>query len=150
MLYDITMPRISSKTTRRLETLRNPDIFRFIDFFVHAGEKINSQKPPIVRGKDGRLVSYALRKVPVGKLETMAVWFLANKKNLQPHIGTMLSTRVLDELLREMNTSSFWKEIDRLMDQYYPRLTTFPLWQPFTPKDITQMKEEVAQHMRSL
>src|SRR3989338_6026048 len=108
------MPRKSAKSTHAPKQ-RNSDIYRFIDFFVRAGEKIIGKKPVIVRGKDGKLVSYALLRLPVSKLETLAVWFLARKKNLKPLIGTMLSTRVLDELIREMNKSTFWKEIDQLM-----------------------------------
>ncbi|TSC73199.1 MAG: hypothetical protein G01um101470_221 [Parcubacteria group bacterium Gr01-1014_70] len=129
---------------------RNPDIFRFIDFFVHAGEKILGVKPAVIRGKDGRLVSYALKRLPVAKLETLAVWFLAHKKNLKPLVGTMLSSRVLDELTREMNKSSFWKEIDQLMDTYYPRSPMPKMWQPFTHADITNMKEAIAKHMRNI
>ena len=135
----------SAKTTPRKT---NPDIFRFIDFFVRTGEKILGAKPAIVRGKDGQLVSYALRRLSVSKLETLTVWFLARKKNLKPLIGTMLSLRVLDELTREMNKSDFWKEIDKLMDQYYPRKETIQMWKPFTHADITNMKEEVARIMR--
>lgn len=146
--YHTTMIQKPIKATKTRPIRPNPDIFRFIDFFVKTGEKIIGKKPAIVRGKDGKLVSYALRRVPVGKLETLSVWFLARKKNLQPLIGTMLSTRVLDELTREMDKSSFWKEIDMLMDQYYPRKETVPMWKPFTHADITSMKEEVARIMR--
>lgn len=128
---------------------RNPDIYRFIDFFVRTGEKILGKKPIIVRGKDGKLVSYALRHIPVGKLETLAVWFLARKKQLKPLVGTMVSHKVLEELLREMNKSTFWKEIDALMDMYYPREVTPKMWQPFTHADITNMKEDVARTMRT-
>ncbi len=127
---------------------RNPDIFRFVDFFVRTGEKIIGKKPTVVRGKDGRLVALALKKLPVAKLETLAVWFLARKKNLRPLIGTMLSRVVLEELERAMNKSSFWKEIDALMDTYYPRKATPHMWQPFTHTDINTMKEEVARAMR--
>ncbi|OGZ43922.1 MAG: hypothetical protein A3J55_00625 [Candidatus Ryanbacteria bacterium RIFCSPHIGHO2_02_FULL_45_17b] len=137
-----------SNRTKAAPRATNPDIFRFIDFFVRTGEKMIGKKPTIIRGKDGKLVSYALRRLPVGKLETLTVWFLARKKNLQPLIGTMLSTRVLDELTREMDKSSFWKEIDTLMDQYYPRKETVSMWKPFTHADITSMKEEVARIMR--
>lgn len=132
---------------------RNPNIYRFIDFFVRTGEKIRGEKPIIIRGKDGKLVSYALRRIPVGKLETLAVWFLARKKKLQPLVGTMVSHKVLEELEREINKSSFWKEIDALMDMYYPREATpsagLRMWQPFTHADITHMKEDVAKIMRT-
>ena len=74
------MPRKSAKSTHAPKQ-RNSDIYRFIDFFVRAGEKIIGKKPVIVRGKDGKLVSYALLRLPVSKLETLAVWFLARKKN---------------------------------------------------------------------
>lgn len=126
----------------------NHDIFRFIDFFVKTGEKVLGAKPTVIRGKDGRLVSSALKKLPVAKLETLAVWFLARKRNLRPLIATMLSNVVLEELLREMNTSSFWKETNELMDQYYPRISSPRLWQPFSHGDINDMKEQIAKAMR--
>ena len=151
LCYDTIMRKKSATSTvEAIPRKTNPDIFRFIDFFVRTGEKILGKNPVIIRGKDGKLVSYALRRIPVGKLETLAVWFLAHKKKLQPLIGTMLSLRVLDELTREMNKSSFWKEIDALMDQYYPRQETVRMWQPFTHADITDMKEAVAKSMRKL
>ncbi|TSC77817.1 MAG: hypothetical protein G01um101429_956 [Parcubacteria group bacterium Gr01-1014_29] len=152
MPYNTTMPRnvIKSNKSKQKQHETNPDIHRFIDFFVRTGERILGTKPQVIRGKDGRLVSFALRKLPVGKLETLTVWFLARKKKLRPLIGTMLSVRVLDELMREMNKSSFWKDVDQLMDCYYPRQSTPILWQPFTYKDITNMKEEVARTMRKL
>ena len=151
MQYYTTMPRKEGKSTKKpakLSKPRNPAIFRFIDFFVRTGEKITGSKPLVVRGKDGRLVSLALQRLPVEKLETLSVWFLARKKNLRPLIGTMLSQNVLEELEREMNKSFFWKDIDVLMDQYYPRKETVSLWKPFTYKDINDMKEEVARAMR--
>ena len=144
------MPRASKKATKPPAKPRNPEIFRFIDFFVKTVEKIHSIKPTVVRGKDGALVSLALRKLPVEKLETLAVWFLARKKNLRPLIGTMLSKKILEELEREMNKPSFWKDIDKLMDDYYPRQKTLNMWQPFTHADITNIKEEVARNMRKL
>lgn len=140
--------RKSTKKPKKPIKLGNSAIFRFIDFFVRTGEKISGTKPLIIRGKDGHLISLALKRLPVEKLETLSVWFLANKKNLRPLIGTMLSQKVLEELEREMNKSSFWKDIDKLMDQYYPRKETVVLWKPFTHKDINDMKEEVARNMR--
>lgn len=132
----------------RASGARNPDIFRFIDFFVKTGERIIGTKPAVVRGKDGRLVALALKKLPVGKLETLAVWFLARKKNLHPLIGTMLSNVVLEELEREMNKGQFWKDIDTLMDTYYPRTIKTKLWQPFSHTDINTIKEEIARATR--
>ena len=149
MPYDTIMPKKSIKSTSNTVVRKtNPDIFRFIDFFVKTGKKILGKKPAVVRGKDGKLISYALRRIPVSKLETLAMWFLARKKNMKPLIGTMLSLRVLDELTREMDKSTFWKDIDILMDQYYPRKETVSLWKPFTHADITTMKEDVARMMR--
>ena len=139
------MPKATTKTKK---TATNPDIYRFIDFFVKAGERILGAKPKVVRGKDGYLVALALKKLPVSKLETLAVWFLCRKQALQPLIGTMLSKSVLEELSYEMNRSGFWKEIDKMMDQYYPRTQKVATWQPFSHKDITTMKEEVASSMR--
>ncbi|PJE64092.1 MAG: hypothetical protein COU90_04450 [Candidatus Ryanbacteria bacterium CG10_big_fil_rev_8_21_14_0_10_43_42] len=142
------MPSKPTKKVSSVQKKTNPDIYRFIDFFVKTGEKILGKKPNVVRGKDGMLVSYALRTFPVGKLETLAVWFLVKKKKLRPLIGTMLSHTVLDELMRDMNHPGFWKEIDSLMDQYYPRMETPRMWQPFSYQDITTMKEDVAKIMR--
>ena len=140
--YDSTMARGTAKA--------NPDIYRFIDFFVRAGEKITGKKPVITRGKDGRLVSIALAKLPESKLETLAVWFFSRKQNLQPTVGAMLSTSVLTELTQEMNKSTFWKDISELTDRYYPRTARLNTWQPFSHQDITSMKETIAISMRRM
>lgn len=143
--YYTTVPKV---TTKAKKTSTNPDIYRFIDFFVKAGDRILGKKPAVIRGKDGYLVGLALKKLPVGKLETLAIWFLCKKQLLKPLIGTMLSRTVLEELTQEMNRAGFWKEIDYLMDQYYPRTQNVTTWQPFSHQDITTMKEEVASNMR--
>lgn len=131
-------------------TKANPDIYRFIDFFVRTGEKITGKKPVITRGKDGRLVSVALGKLSESKLETLAVWFFSRKQHLQPTVGAMLSTSVLTELTQEMNKSTFWKEVSELTDRHYPRKTRVNTWQPFSHQDITSMKETMATSMRRL
>ena len=142
--------RIKKRKQEVVKKTANNDIYRFIDFFVKTGERILGKKPEVIRGKDGRLALLALRKLPVEKLETLTVWFLAKKKNLRPLIGTMLSKNVLEELTREMNSSRFWKEVDNLMNQYYPRKNTPRLWQPFSAAEITAMKEEVARSIRRM
>ncbi|OGZ45687.1 MAG: hypothetical protein A3C84_04650 [Candidatus Ryanbacteria bacterium RIFCSPHIGHO2_02_FULL_48_12] len=126
----------------------NSDIFRFIDFFVKAGERIRGKKPEIIRGKDGNLVKYALQRLSEDKLETLAIWFFARKEKLEPRIGTMLSKVVLAELTQSMDRPNFWKEINELTDRYYPRVHTASTWQPFSYQDINKMKEDVAALMR--
>lgn len=134
---------------RKATKKTNPEIYRFIDFFVKTGEKIRGKKPEVTRGKDGQLVTLALKKLPVSKLEMLAVWFLAKKPKLQARIGTMLSSAVLEELQRKMNSSTFWKEVDMLIEQYHPRPQP-KTWQPFSYKDINDMKEQIAAVMRTL
>ena len=154
--YDSTMVRSVAKAEKSKKKAAaapkrtNPDIYRFIDFFVRTGEKITGKKPVITRGKDGKLVSIALAKLPESKLETLAVWFFSRKQNLQPTVGAMLSTSVLTELTQEMNKSTFWKEVSELTDRYYPRKTRMNIWRPFSHQDITSMRETMAASMRRL
>lgn len=141
------MPEKKKNTRKYAVKTANPDIFRFIDFFVKTGENIRGKKLEVTRGKDGRLVALALKKLPVQKLEMLAVWFLAKKQKLQPKISTMLSGTVLEELQQKMNTSTFWKDVDTLVEQYHPQSRP-RMWQPFNHKDINDMKEHIAAQMR--
>ena len=142
--------RNDKRVTPPLVKKTNPDIYRFIDFFVKSGERIRGTKPTITRGKDGKLVSYALKKLPESKLEMLALWFFCCKPTLQPTIGAMLSNAVLSELMDEMNRPTFWKAVSELTDRYYPRTTHVRTWTPFSHTDITSMKESLASAMRRM
>ena len=127
---------------------RNPDIKRFIDFFCEACHRIRNEKPIITRGKDGRLVKLALKKLSESQLEQLALWFLEKKKTLSATIGAMLSKKVLESLRSDMNRYDFWKEINGIYDKHYPRpdftkeLTK--RFKPFTYQQITEIQEEVS------
>lgn len=131
---------------------KNSDIKRFIDFFVEASKRIRKEKPVITRGKDGYLVKLALRKMSESQLEQLTLWFLEKKKTLSTTIGAMLSNAVLDTLRQDMNRYDFWKEIDRIYDQYYPRPAYMAeltkRFQPFSYQQITEMQEEIAAMVR--
>ncbi len=131
----------------------NPDIKQFIDFFSEACVKIRNEKPRIIHGKDGWLVKYALKKISVSQLEQLSLWFLSKKKGLSPTIGAMLSTTVLDALQSDMDKPNFWKEINEIYDIYYKNpgisdelIKKFSI--PFTPGQITEIKEQVARMER--
>ena len=104
--------------------MKKNDIKFFIDFFNDASIKIRKEKPQFIRGKDGNLVRLALKKLSESQLEMMVVWFLAKKPKLKPAIGTMLSNKVLDELIRKMKEPNFWKELDEIYEQNFPRQTS--------------------------
>jgi len=127
---------------------RNPDIKRFIDFFCEACHRIRNEKPVFTRGKDGRLVKLALKKLSESQLEQLALWFLEKKKTLSATIGAMLSKKVLESLREDMNRYDFWKEINAIYDKHYPRSDfTKELtkrFKPFTYQQITEIQEEVS------
>lgn len=97
------------------------DIKEFIDFFFEASKKIRGISPQFERGKDGNHVKSALKTFSREQLEMLAIWFLAKKTKLHPRIGTMLSKKLLEELSREIKDPKFWKELDQIMEKYYPR-----------------------------
>lgn len=101
--------------------MNKKDIKLFIDFFHEASLKIRREKPLFIRGKDGNLVKSALKKLSRSQLEMMAVWFLAKKPKLKTSLGAMLSKKVLEELARKIKDPNFWKELDEIYCQYFPR-----------------------------
>ena len=104
--------------------MKKHDIKLFIDFFNDASIKIRKEKPTFTRGKDGNLVKLALQKLSESQLEMMAVWFLAKKPKLKPTVGTMLSKKILEELMRKIKEPNFWKELDEIYEQNFPRQTS--------------------------
>lgn len=131
----------------------NPEIKQFIDFFSEACVKIRNEKPKIIHGKDGWLVKHGLKKMSVSQLEELSLWFLSKKKSLSPTIGAMLGTKVLDALQNDMEKPNFWKELNEIYDIYYknPGISKelIKKFNPFTPKQITEIKEQVAKMERA-
>ena len=101
--------------------MKKHDIKLFIDFFNDTSVKIRKEKPLFVRGKDGNLVKLALEKLSESQLEMLSLWFLAKKPKLKPAIGTMLSKKVLEELIRKIKEPNFWKELDEIYEKNFPR-----------------------------
>ena len=97
------------------------DIKLVIDFFHDASVKIRKEAPKFERGKDGRLVKNALKKFSRTQLEMLTVWFLAKKPKLQSKIGMMFSAKLLEELEKKIKSPSFWKELDEIFEEHYPR-----------------------------
>lgn len=106
----------------------------------------------IVRGKDGRLVKLALRKISESQLEQLAIWHLERNRHMQATIGALLAQKSLEILRSSMNRSDFWKEINAVYDQHWPRLDYAKMlavkFQPFTYEQISDIAEEVAQQER--
>ena len=51
----------------------------------------------------------------------LTVWFLAKKPKLQSKIGMMFSAKLLEELEKKIKSPSFWKELDEIFEEHYPR-----------------------------
>lgn len=148
--------KVKEKVKKGKKTIKskktNPEIKQFIDFFSEASVKIRNEKPKIIHGKDGWLVKYALKKISVSQLEELALWFLSKKKSLSPTIGAMLSMSVLNTLQSDMQKPNFWKELNEIYDIYYknPGISEelIKKFNPFTPKQITEIKEQIARMER--
>src|SRR3989344_3165577 len=97
------------------------DIILVIDFFHDASVNIRIEAPKFARGKDGRLVKNDLKKFSRPQLEMLTVWFLAKKPKLQSKIGMMFSAKLLEELEKKIKSPSFWKELDEIFEEHYPR-----------------------------
>lgn len=141
-----------NKKKEEIAKKTNPEIKQFIDFFSEACVKIRNEKPKIIHGKDGWLVKHGLKKMSVSQLEELSLWFLSKKKSLSPTIGAMLGTKVLDALQNDMEKPNFWKELNEIYDIYYknPGISKelIKKFNPFTPKQITEIKEQVARMER--
>lgn len=115
----------------RLDKMSKNDIKLFIDFFHDAAIRIRKVRPVFNRGKDGNLVSRALKKFSRTHLEMLAVWFLVKKPKLKPTIGAMLSKAMLEELEKTIKNPGFWKELDEITPSWNQnkKHANFGLWQ---------------------
>lgn len=136
-----------NQKVKQIET-KNAEIKQFIDFFHSASFKIRKEKPVFTKGKDGWLAKIALKKLSLSQLEQLSLWFLEKKRKLSATIGAMLSKKVLETLKKDMERSDFWKEINEIHDTYYKapffKKELARQFQPFTYKQINEIKEEAA------
>lgn len=62
--------------------------------------EIRSTKPVFVRFKDGNLIKNALKHLSEWQIRTLFVWFLKEKRDMQPTVGAALSSAVIESFLK--------------------------------------------------
>ena len=90
-----------------------------MDAFRRYCEAIRKTKPNFTRYKDGNLIKYALRHLSEFQIEMLFVWFLKQKKHMQPTIGAALSKGIINDFIRNSYKEyGFYNKLEQLAREY--------------------------------
>ena len=87
-------------------------IFRTFGRYMHAFRG-NDFKIAYERGKDGRLMSRAVRHLSFFQIEMLFVWFAREKKHMKPAVGSVLCRTIIDEFIDASHRrEGFYSELE--------------------------------------
>jgi hypothetical protein len=87
-------------------------ILRTFGRYMHAFRG-NDFKIAYERGKDGRLMSRAVRHLSFFQIEMLFVWFAREKKHMKPAIGSVLCRTIIDEFIdASHHREGFYSELE--------------------------------------
>jgi len=85
-------------------------------------KEIRKTKPVFVRFKDGNLIKHALKHVSTFQLEMLFIWFLREKTNMQPMIGSALCKEVIANFIETSHKQyGFYGGLEQLARRYTPK-----------------------------
>jgi hypothetical protein len=88
-------------------------ILRTFGRYMHAFRG-NDFKIVYERGKDGRLISRAVRHLSFFQIEMLFVWFAREKKHMEPAVGSVLCRTVINEFIEiSHRREGFYGELER-------------------------------------
>jgi len=112
----------TKKSYRTSELGQNKKIISSRYFFWKFGQlcqAIRKTKPVLVKNKDGRLLKHALQHLTEFQLELELVWFLQNKKEMNPSFGAALCKEVIRDFIKASSREyGFYGNLERIAMQY--------------------------------
>ncbi|MDE2001757.1 MAG: replication protein [Patescibacteria group bacterium] len=113
---DTTKETLNTTKEAKAAKLPTNDILRE---FNRLSIAMRREKPTFVRFKDGHLIKTALRHLSEGQLRMLLVWFLHEKRNMRPSIGSALCGSVIGEFIRQSEREyGFYRKLENLYRQY--------------------------------
>lgn len=90
-----------------------------IDAFNRYCENIRRIKPNFTRFKDGNLIKCGLKHLSAFQMEMLFLWFLKEKKHMQPMIGAALSKGIISDFINASHKEyGFYNKLERFAKQY--------------------------------
>jgi len=86
------------KGTKKIEEPKVPTN-ALMNSFQKYCEAIRKNKPYFTRFKDGSLIKNALRHLSKFQIEMLFIWFLKEKRNMQPTIGAALCKEIIRDFI---------------------------------------------------
>jgi hypothetical protein len=94
----------------------------FFGKFAQLCWGIRHTRPAFVKFKDGNLLKHALSHLTEFQLELELVWFLQNKPEMRPTIGSALCKEVIDDFIKaSFKEYGFYSNLERTALQYSRR-----------------------------
>lgn len=94
----------------------------FFGKFAQLCWGIRKTRPVFVKFKDGNLLKHALRHLTEFQLELELIWFLENKREMQPTIGAALCNEVINDFIQtSLKEYGFYNSLERIALRYSRR-----------------------------
>ncbi len=91
----------------------------FFGKFRQLCQEIRNTEPIFVKFKDGKLLSHALCHLTEFQLELELIWFLQNKKEMNPSLGAALCKEVIRDFIKaSYREYGFYKNLERVAMQH--------------------------------
>lgn len=92
-----------------------------MESFKRYCEAIRKTKPNFTRFKDGGLIKNALKHLSEFQTEMLFIWFLKEKKHMQPTVGAALSKGIISDFINAGNREyGFYNNLEQLARRYAP------------------------------
>mgnify|MGYP001614075764 CR=1 FL=1 len=90
-----------------------------MDSFQKYCEAIRKTKPSFTRFKDGNLIKNASRHISKFQIEMLFIWFLKEKRNMQPTVGAALCKEIIRDFMNASHKEyGFYNKLEQLANQY--------------------------------
>lgn len=113
-------PKPAKKKARKVKKAGQPKIptFALMKAFENYSRLIRGAKPNFTRLKDGNLIKSALKHLSPFQIEMLFVWFLKERKNMQPAIGGALCKEVISGFINASRRQyGFYGNLEKLARQ---------------------------------
>ena len=91
----------------------------FFGKFRQLCQEIRNTEPIFVKFKDGKLLSHALCHLTEFQLELELIWFLQNKKEMNPSLGAALCKEVIRDFIKaSYREYGFYRNLEQIALKY--------------------------------
>lgn len=90
-----------------------------MEAFKRYCEAIRKTKAVFTRFKDGNLIKRALKHLSEFQVETLFLWFLKEKKHMQPTVGAALSKGIISDFIKASQREyGFYNKLEQMAKLY--------------------------------